>query len=108
MSEVKTFKKKFSSANILEVEVGTNTPHGGDAGHGGVTVFKLTDHAATAWEIKVVDKNGKTTKIEQPQQIELSFFGDTEADTFTDSLKYAIHILSVQTETQKKREMERT
>jgi hypothetical protein len=38
-------KQKFSSANILEVNVGTNMPQWGDAGHGG-TVWDLAKTAS--------------------------------------------------------------
>jgi hypothetical protein len=48
---VKTFRKEISSANILSVETGTNTPCGGDAGHGGITIFKLKDEGATGWSL---------------------------------------------------------
>ena len=95
---IKTFKKEISSANILSVEVGTNTPMGGDAGHGGITVFRLKDLGATAWKC-VVTRGLEQTEIEQPDLVTLVFYGDTEADTFMQALEYALHIYEVQRST---------
>ena len=91
VAKIKTYKKTFSSANILSIEVGTNTPCGGDAGHGGVTVFKLRNEGGTAWELRC---NG--IKKEDPEEITIELYGDTEADTFIQALEYALSILKSQ------------
>jgi hypothetical protein len=88
---VKTFRKEISSANILSVETGTNTPCGGDAGHGGITIFKLKDEGATGWSLTF---DGK--KIDQPNEVTIELYGDTEADTFIEALEYSISILKAQ------------
>jgi hypothetical protein len=91
MSKIKMYTKEISSANILSIEVGTNTPCGGDAGHGGKTIFKLRDLGATAWTLRC-DGYEK----DQPAQFELELLGDTEAETFIESLEFAISVLKAQ------------
>jgi len=91
MVKIKTYTKEISSANILSIEEGTNTPCGGDAGHGGETVFKLKDLGATAWQLKCDD-----FKKDQPKEIELTLFGDTEAETFIEALEFAVSTLKAQ------------
>lgn len=104
--KVKTFKKEIWEANVLSVEVGTNTPMGGDAGHGGITIFTLTNKAATSWLIDVFagrrKEEGNAITIENPDQISIKLFGDTEAKTFMEALKFALHILKVQRSTKEK------
>lgn len=39
--EVPTYKREVVSANILEVEAGTNGYQGGDGGHGSRTYFRI-------------------------------------------------------------------
>jgi len=70
--------KEFTSCNILLAKVATNCPKGGDAGHGGKTIFELENQAGTTWEIE---------KTEEGLRIKL--FGDTEAETFADALAWA-------------------
>jgi hypothetical protein len=62
---VSPLRKEISSTNILSVETGTNTLGGGDAGHGGITLFKLKDEGATAWSLRFDDH-----KIDQPKETE--------------------------------------
>ena len=45
-SKLETFKMEFWSANAFQVEVGTNTPQGGNDSHGGQTLFRLKDATA--------------------------------------------------------------
>ena len=94
-----TLRKQFLSCNILECEVGTNTPQGGDAGHGGRTIFTLRDLGSTGWELEVKDRNGKEFEIE-PEEITIKLFGDTEAYTFIDALKFAYKTLAFQQESE--------
>ena len=44
---IKTLKTEMVNANILEVETGTNGYHGGDSGHGGRAILRLSDLAST-------------------------------------------------------------
>ena len=96
MSELKVEKETISRANILSVEVGTNIPMGGDAGHGGKTVFRLKDEGATTWTLKWKDRYGKETEIDQPQEITIELYGDCEATTFIDALVFAFKSLTRQ------------
>ncbi len=89
--EIKMHKKTFTSANILSVEVGTNTPMGGDASHNGKTVFKLTDECGTAWKIK----SGNYEK-DEPKEITIELYGDCEAETFIDALEFSVSALKAQ------------
>ncbi|HNU61740.1 MAG TPA: hypothetical protein PKL04_06040 [Methanofastidiosum sp.] len=61
--------KEFFSRNILEADVGSNCPCGGDGGHGGKTYLKITDGRNTGWNIKVKD-------LEEGSIFSL-FYGDT-------------------------------
>ena len=85
----KQAKKEFSSANILVAEVATTGPMGGDAGHGGKTSLKLTNNAATSWLCVIVDEYGKELVIEHPRSVMISVQGDTELETFSESLHWA-------------------
>jgi hypothetical protein len=88
-----TTVKEIASANILRVEAGTNCPQGGDAGHGGRTYFSLRDLGGTAWQVRVRSSDGQTRVIEQPVSIEIVLAGDTEHETFTAGLEFALEAL---------------
>jgi hypothetical protein len=111
--------REFQSCNILEATADTNTPQGGDAGHGGETVLHLTDVAGTDWTIYV---DGKEIEF-GPHEVELRLGGDSEGETFADALIWAgqslkakiaenqlsglyarVHELAQQVETLKKQE----
>ena len=70
--------QEFVSANIIRISVGTNTPQGGDSGHGGKTIFKFEDLGGTDWKLTELE-NGFT----------LTLGGDCEADTFIQGLLFA-------------------
>jgi len=91
MNKVKVFTKEMNSANILDITVGTNCPQGGDAGHGGRTVFRLSNAAATAMSLKYND-----VEIGQVEDIEIILSGDTECDTFIQALEFALESLKSQ------------
>ena len=82
--------KEFFSCNILEADVGSNCPCGGDGGHGGKTYLKITDGRNTGWNITVKERNDKEYYFEQPKSIELEFLGDTENETFIQLLDFAL------------------
>jgi len=84
---------KIPSANILEIEVGTNGRQGGDSGHGGRTYLRLTNEGATAWKVIVTDETGRGQHTEGPRDIEIILGGDTELDTFIEGLKFAVDTL---------------
>jgi len=98
---VSTVKKEFYDACILEVEVGTSSPNGGDWGNGGRTYFKLTDHASTAWNVRAdIPKTGKKhiDNWLEPRNIEIVVGGDAEARVFIQALRYAADQLEQQYE----------
>lgn len=84
--EIKT--KTIEDACVLKVGVGTNCPMGGDAGHGGRTVFRLTDKGGTAMSVSV---NG--LPHEYVEQFELVLSGDAEYVSFVNALYFALHHL---------------
>jgi len=91
---VVTWERDVTSANILEVEAGTNGFHGGDTGHGSRTFVRINDAGGTDIRCSVLnDAFGGT------QAIEIALGGDTELETFITALKWIISILEVQTET---------
>ena len=93
MANVHVKTKTISSANVIEVSAGTNCPQGGDAGHGGVTYFRMKDIGATAISIKV---NGRLID-EEVREIEVIMRGDTESETFSEALKFAAQVIEVAT-----------
>jgi len=86
---------EISGANIIKVTVGTNTPRGGDAGHGGKTSIKLESNN-TSWKIKVKSTDGKTYQSDNPEEIMLELYGDSEASTIINALKFAVATLERQ------------
>jgi hypothetical protein len=91
----------LQSFGELDVTVGTNCPQGGDAGHGGRTVFRL-DYDDCLWsKVRVcTDKpcpyGTWSDWIEPAQGIEIVFMGDAEADVFLTALEYAAAMLRAQ------------
>jgi hypothetical protein len=84
---IETWITEIISANMLEVEVGTNGYQGGDSGHGCRTYFKLKDLASTDIEPKINrDENGNL-------EVEIALGGDCELNTFIESLEFAIKVL---------------
>jgi len=71
LDELKTIVKErlpptFTSANILTVKVGTNTPRGGDAGHGGETVRLLGDLFVNRRDCFCVQLKHGYSKVDEP------------------------------------------
>ena len=83
--EVETWVGEFCSANIIEIEIGTNGFKGGDTGYGSRTYFRLKDLANTDISIKCTD-----------DEVEIELGGDTELDTFIQSLEFALKVLKEQ------------
>jgi hypothetical protein len=82
--------KEFFSCNILEGNVGSNCPCGGDGGHGGKTYLKITDGGNTGWNITIEESNGTEYHFEQPKSIALELLGDIENETFIKLLDFAL------------------
>ncbi len=79
---------QITSANTLRVTVWTTGLMGGDTGHGGRTVFQLTDEGGT--DIRCyVRQAGEVTAFEELDSVAIVFGGDTELETFIMALEYA-------------------
>jgi hypothetical protein len=76
--------------NTLRVEVGSNYPCGGDAGHGGRTVLRLVDKGNTDMRIRV---DGGA--LMAANSIELVFGGDAEHESLVEALEFAVQALKV-------------
>lgn len=91
--EVSTFVKCMYSANILEVEAGTNGRHGGDAGHGCRTYIRIADKCGSNMEFNVYEEDGE----EGPEKgIEIFLGGDCELYTIIEGLKFITRTLEFQ------------
>ena len=83
--EIPCYKREVVSANILEVEAGTNGYKGGDTGHGSRTYLRIEDLGST-------DIQAYATK--DGFAVELG--GDCELSTFIEALKFAVNVLEDQ------------
>ena len=88
MSKITIHKTTLNDANLLEVQVGTNCPQGGDAGHGGRTVLRLIDRGGTSMQCRVNDGS-----FVDASKIEIVLRGDSENETFTQALDFALNVL---------------
>ena len=85
--EIPTYKRQVVSANILEVEVGTNGYQGGDGGHGSRTYFRIKDLASTEMDVHVTrDKFGSAG-------FEVALGGDCELETIITAFKFITNVL---------------
>ena len=90
-TKVETSIAEFTSCNIIEVEVGTNCPQGGDSGHGGKTYFRIEDLGSTDMSCIVTGQSCGNAGC-----IEITFGGDCECDTFIEALEWAVKKLKEQ------------
>lgn len=91
MNTVPISIETFESLNIITVHVGTNCPAGGDSGHGGRTVFGITNDASTDLRVGI---NGKPPT--EVNSVEIMLGGDTECETFIQALEHALRVLKAQ------------
>ena len=85
--EIPTFQREIISANMLEVEAGTNGYRGGDAGHGSRTYFRIKDLASTDINIRShTDSYGGS-------EFEVTLGGDCELETMIRALKFITKVL---------------
>ena len=84
-SSITTYSREVVSANILEVEAGTNGYFGGDAGHGSRTYFRIENAGGTCMDVYPT-KDG----------FELFMGGDCELSTIIDALKFVVLVLEDQ------------
>jgi hypothetical protein len=81
----------FASLNIITVHAGTNCPAGGDSGHGGRTIFGITNDASSDLRVGV---NGESPS--EVNSVEIVLGGDTECETFIQALEHALNVLKAQ------------
>lgn len=84
---ITTWTREITSANILEVEAGTNGYKGGDTGHGSRTYFRIEDLGSTDMTVNVT-KDG----------FEVQLGGDCELMTIIEALKFIVEVLEDQVE----------
>ena len=89
---IDTFQREVCCCNILEVEAGTNGYHGGDAGHGSRTYFRIADLGGTDMEVHAgKDKYGEP-------YLEVTLGGDSELKTIIESLEFITKCLKDEVE----------
>ena len=83
---ITTFSRDIYSANILEVEAGTNGYKGGDSGHGSRTYFRIENAGGTDIEAHLLGPYGT-------DGIEVSLGGDCELETIITALEFITQAL---------------
>ena len=83
---ITTYSREIYSANVLEVEAGTNGYQGGDSGHGSRTYFRIENAGGTDIEAHLIGPYGT-------DGIEVSLGGDCELETIIMALKFIIKVL---------------
>ena len=96
MTTVPVSTEVFESLNILSVSVGTNCPKGGDSGHGGRTVFEISNDTST--DLRVSINGGIQAQV---NSVTIILGGDTECETFIQALEHSLQVLKKQTEANK-------
>lgn len=88
---IETFKREIFSANILEVEAGTNGYQGGDTGHGSRTYFRIQDMGST-------DITVRTTHdcLGYEDGVVVALGGDCELTTIIEALQFIVKVLDEQ------------
>ena len=84
--DVPTYKREIVSANILEVEAGTNGYQGGDTGHGSRTYFRVENQVGTDIQVHSLGRYGD-------EGFEVSLGGDCELETIIMALKFITKVL---------------
>lgn len=82
---ITTYSRQIVSTNILEVEAGTNGYHGGDAGHGSKTYFRIKNLDGTAIDC-----------FSSGDGVEVRLYGDCELSTIIKALKFIVKVLKKQ------------
>ncbi len=84
MPKVTVHSHSLESACMMTVQAGTNCPQGGDAGHGGRTVFRIFDNGATNIEVSLNEETAREVR-----SVEIILGGDCEAECFAEALEFA-------------------
>ena len=85
--EIPTFQREIISANMLEVEAGTNGYRGGDAGHGSRTYLRIKNLTSTDMDVQV------TRDKYEFESFEVMLGGDCELETIITALKFITKVL---------------
>ena len=84
--EITTFTREVISANLLEVEAGTNGYKGGDSGHGSRTYIRVENMGSTHIRVNPLGRDGA-------EGFELLLGGDCELETMIRALKFITKVL---------------
>lgn len=84
--EVPTYKREIISANVLEVEAGTNGYQGGDTRHGSRTYFRIENEGGTDIQVHPLGRYGD-------EGFEVTLGGDCELETIITALKFITKVL---------------
>lgn len=88
---IETYKREICSANILEVEAGTNGYCGGDTGQGSRTYFRIQDMGSTDIQVRVThDRCGREDGVV------VALGGDCELTTIIEALSFIVKVLDEQ------------
>lgn len=85
--EITTYTRDVVSANMLEVEAGSNGYMGGDTGHGSRSYFRIEDTGSTDMEICTLMNSFGNTGFE------VILGGDCELETMIRALKFITKVL---------------
>lgn len=85
-TEITTYSREITSANILEIEAGTTGYMGGDSGHGGRTYFRIEDAGGTDIQVHPIGRYAD-------EGFEVILGGDCELETMIRALKFITKVL---------------
>ena len=85
-TEITTYSREITSANILEIEAGTTGYMGGDSGHGGRTYFRIEDTGGTDIQVHPIGRYADGG-------FEVILGGDCELETMIRALKFITKVL---------------
>lgn len=85
-TEITTYSREITSANILEIEAGTTGYMGGDSGHGGRTYFRIEDAGGTDIQVHPIGRYAD-------EGFEVILGGDCELETMIRALRFIAKVL---------------
>lgn len=85
-TEITTYSRDITSANVLEVEAGTTGYMGGDSGHGGRTYFRIEDAGGTDIQVHPLGRYAD-------EGCEVILGGDCELETVIRAMKFITKVL---------------
>lgn len=88
-TRITTFIREVTSANTIEVEVGTTGFKGGNADHGSRTYIRIRDLGGTDMYVKTSRRPFSNNTAE----FEVFLGGDCELETMLRALKFAVKVL---------------